>query len=416
MEILITLFVVLTIAIAVVTVVGHGLWLMLAWILRQFKEPSQQRPAWSGVTSRCQNCNFELSQSATFCGRCGWQQSEIVVELLKDLGATERQIERFHRSGKLDEGSYAELKAQIEAEKLRLNSRHGAPPFEAAAPLETPVDSPPQPPISVTQSVAEKTATPLRPSPASVVTASLVTTEEEVVIEPTPSFLSYLEQPVSDNYAAQVSRPEPPSSFVLPPRSRKPFSEVLNSFMEESNIRWGEIVGGLLIIGCSTALVVSLWSEISRIPVVKFLIFTTVTAALFGIGLYMEHRWKLPTTSRGILTIATLLVPLNFLAIAAVSGGTQSPGALVIGSELVAPAVFLCLVYFAGKVLTPSWPHLLVAGVLGSSVGQLLIRHFASPELSTGLLVALGTFPVACYVAAAVWMLKALAEREIDEN
>ena len=52
--------------------------------------------------------------------------------------------------------------------------------------------------------------------------------------------------------------------------------------MEESNIRWGEIIGGLLIIGCSTALVVSLWSQISEIPVVKFLIFTTVTAALFG--------------------------------------------------------------------------------------------------------------------------------------
>ena len=68
------------------------------------------------------------------------------------------------------------------------------------------------------------------------------------------------------------------------------FSEVLNSFMEESNIRWGEIIGGLLIIGCSTALVVSLWAQISQIPVLKFLIFTTVTAVLFGIGLYTQYR------------------------------------------------------------------------------------------------------------------------------
>src|ERR1700745_2086759 len=109
----------------------------------------------------------------------------------------------------------------------------------------------------------------------------------------------------------------------------KSFSEVLNSFMEESNVRWGEIIGGLLIIGCSTALVVSLWSQISEIPVFKFLIFTTVTAVLFGIGMYTDHRWKLPTTSRGILTIGTLLVPLNFLAIAAVSTNT-TPGVLVI--------------------------------------------------------------------------------------
>src|ERR1044072_8328584 len=151
------------------------------------------------------------------------------------------------------------------------------------------------------------------------------------------------------------------------------FSEVLNSFMEESNIRWGEIIGGLLIIGCSTALVVSLWAQISQIPVLKFLIFTTVTAVLFGIGLYTEHRWKLPTTSRGILTIATLLVPLNFLAIAAVSASNTS-GALVIGSEIAAPAIFLCLVYFAGRIITPGCAHILSAGGLGAAGGQPLGR------------------------------------------
>src|SRR5206468_6546992 len=166
-----------------------------------------------------------------------------------------------------------------------------------------------------------------------------VATEDEIVIQPTsaPSAVEIIEPP-----------PRPP---------RRPFSEVLTAFMEESNIRWGEIIGGLLIIGCSTALVVSLWAQISAIPVLKFLIFTTVTAVLFGVGLYTEHRWKLPTTSRGILTIATLLVPLNFLAIAAVSSSTIPSGALVIGSELVAPAVFLCLVYFAGRVITPGCAH-----------------------------------------------------------
>ena len=161
------------------------------------------------------------------------------------------------------------------------------------------------------------------------------------------------------------------------------FGIVLSSFMEESNIRWGEIIGGLLIIGCSTALVVSLWAQIAEIPVLKFLIFTTVTAVLFGIGLYTHYRWKLRTTSRGILTIATLLVPLNFLAIAAVSAGNTS-GTLVIASELAAPAIFLCLVYFAGRVITPGCAHILSAGVLGSSVGQLLVRHFASPDASPG--------------------------------
>jgi len=191
---------------------------------------------------------------------------------------------------------------------------------------------------------------------------------------------------------------------------------MLNSFMEESNIRWGEIIGGLLIIGCSTALVVSLWAQISQIPVLKFLIFTTVTAVLFGIGLYTEHRWKLPTTSRGILTIATLLVPLNFLAIAAVSASNTS-GALVIGSELLAPAIFLCLVYFAGRVITPGCAHILSAGVLGSSIGQLLVRHFASLDGPPILLIFLGAFPVLCYVVTVGLALRyVLHDREIDAS
>jgi hypothetical protein len=184
--------------------------------------------------------------------------------------------------------------------------------------------------------------------------------------------------------------------------------------MEESNIRWGEIIGGLLIIGCSTALVVSLWAQISQIPVLKFLIFTTVTAILFGVGLYTEHRWKLPTTSRGILTIATLLVPLNFLAIAAVSA-SNTPGTLAIASELAAPAIFLCLVYFAGRVITPGCAHILSAGVLGSSIGQLLVRHFAASDSSPTVLVLLAAFPVICYIVTVAFALRlVLTDHEID--
>lgn len=414
MEILIFLSVLLLI----VTLVGHGIWVSFAWFVRQISSSPSDRPQVQSLgLSRCQNCNFELSPSAVICGHCGWRRpSGIVVELLKDLAATGRQIERFHRFSVITDDTYEKLKSDIEAEKLSLLARDGPSPASASPPVSRPTTLAEQTSASLTEPLEEKTATVSEPPP-SVVTASLVATEDKIIIEPAPaSFLSAKEQPFTEAHRESSSAES--TRYVPPPRSpRRPLSEVLNAFMEESNIRWGEIVGGLLIVGCSTALVVSLWSEISQIPVLKFLIFTTVTAALFGIGLYTEHRWKLPTTSRGILTIAALLVPLNFLAIAAVSGGAESPGALVIGSELVAPAVFLCLVYFSGKVLTPSWPHLLAAGVLGSSIGQLLIRHFASPDMPPSLLLALGAFPLACYVGSAMWMLrKALAESVIDES
>ena len=299
-----------------------------------------------------------------------------------DLSVTERQITRFYSEGKLDEQTYQTLMNRIRAERGDLPT----PPVEK--PVEKPIDPP-------------------RPieTPAAVVTASFIASDDEVVIEPAPSFLAASEP---------AQPPQPPTA--PPPPPRRSFSEVLNSFMEESNIRWGEIIGGLLIIGCSTALVVSLWAQISQIPVLKFLIFTTVTAILFGIGLYIEHRWKLPTTSRGILTIATLLVPLNFLAIAAVSA-SNTTGALVIGSELLAPAIFLCLVYFAGRVITPGCSQILAAGVLGSSVGQLLVRHFAAVDSAPALLIFLGAFPVTFYVVTVALALRiVLDDREIDES
>ena len=92
-------------------------------------------------------------------------------------------------------------------------------------------------------------------------------------------------------------------------------------------------------------------------------------------------------------------------------------GATVIVGEVIAPAIFLCLIYFAGRVITPAWPHLLAAGALGSSVGQLLIRHLAAPDNSATLLLMLGAFPVICYVLATGWMLRlALADGEIDDD
>src|SRR5215213_327503 len=357
MEVLLFLLVVLTI----ITLTGHGIWVAIRAIVRALlgREKKDER-----VTRLFEPVSDPLSDP------------------LNDLAVTERQLVRFYRDGKVNDETYELLLARIRAERDTLLGRQTKPtPTPAPAPITTP--------------------------PSSVVTASFVATDEKIVIKPVPTFIA----PEEPALPPRPASPPPP-----PPRARRPFSEVLNSFMEESNIRWGEIIGGLLIVGCSTALVVSLWAQISEIPVLKFLIFTTVTAILFGIGLYTEHRWKLPTTSRGILTIATLLVPLNFLAIAAVSASNMS-GALVIGSELAAPAIFLCLVYFAGRVITPGCAHILSAGVLGSSIGQLLVRHFASSDSSPALLILLAAFPVTCYVVTVALALRVvLHDREIDES
>src|SRR5208283_4253967 len=73
-----------------------------------------------------------------------------------------------------------------------------------------------------------------------------------------------------------LKRPPP----VLPSRS---WTEVLAAFMEQRNIRWGELIGGLLFVCSSIALVVSLWETLERIPYSKFFIFVSISSAVFGV-------------------------------------------------------------------------------------------------------------------------------------
>src|SRR5262249_39553845 len=126
--------------------------------------------------------------------------------------------------------------------------------------------------------------------------------------------------------AAPLPEKPPVSSITLPRRPRRTLGEVLAAFMEEHNILWGELAGGLLIVGCSVALVVYLWQTQQEIRYFPFFVVAGVTAALFGAGTYAQRRWKLETTSRGLLIIATLLVPLSFLVLAGLSRGAAGGG------------------------------------------------------------------------------------------
>jgi len=385
-------------------VVGHVLWLIGAAIIKTIIGP-EDSPTKVILPEfpRCQNCSHSIQIENEYCGFCGQLR---LTAVLYDLAATERQLRRFLRSHAIYESVYTILTDLVEAERRRLTNTTPASATEFQSRVMDPEEKNETADQSWTrpewQTVSTANSDP-DPIPSAVADSTAFTAE------PAPSFLYAFEETNPDDQ--EVPPSQPPS--VIQPRRR--FTDMLNAFMEESNIRWGEVIGGLLIIGCSTALVVSLWAQISQIPVLKFLIFTTVTAMLFGIGLYTEHRWKLPNTSRGVLTIATLLVPLNFLAIAAVSSGTTS-GVLVIGSEVIAPAVFLSLVYCAGRVITPGCASLLSSGILLSSIGQLLVRHFGSAEISPAALVALAAFPVVSYVAAVSLALRnLLLDRQIDE-
>ena len=85
-------------------------------------------------------------------------------------------------------------------------------------------------------------------------------------------------------------------------------------------------------------LVISLRATLKdAIPYFPALMFMLVTAAIHFAGVYSLRRWNLKTTSRGVLIIATLLIPLNFLAAVILSGtGEQLRsrfGSVVLGGD-----------------------------------------------------------------------------------
>ena len=332
----------------IVTVLGHGIWLMLARVFRWLAK--------TGSTSGDSEPN--IVQPA--------HQRDII-----DLLTTRQLIERLHRQGAIDNRLYEQVRDALDTEQQR---RTDIPPT-APAQTKPPQRSPGLEPAG---------------SPA---------------IESAPEVVTRLPSP-PERTKLQVTAPPPPAQPVEPREPHKPFTEILAAFMEAKNIRWGELIGGMLIVFCSVALVISFWSQIAQTPVLKFFLFTAVTAVLFAVGLYSEYRWKLPTTSRGLLIISTLLVPLNFLAIAAFSEGPGATEAMVIIGEVMAIALFACLAFMAGRVIAPPWSVVTVIGVVGASASQLLFRRFADAGMSTLPLLALAMIPTACYLLATGVMLR----------
>src|SRR5579884_334910 len=224
--------------------------------------------------------------------------------------------------------------------------------------------------------------------------------------------------------AAPIAPAPPEPLTVLPaPRPRRSLTSVLAAFMEERNILWGELAGGLLIVGCSIALVITLWHSLEELPYFPFLIFASITAALFGAGEYTLHHWKLESTSRGLLVIALLLVPLNLLVLADPSLG-HADTALEWIFKIAAICLSLGLVRLAGRDLIGvgvlpgpidrRW--LFMLAVVGSAGSQLLVEPLRE-EARPLLLVVLGCVPVACHLLASSAVVAGLARfRARSEN
>jgi hypothetical protein len=288
------------------------------------------------------------------------------------------------------------LSAEQRREAETLQARLEAPAVEKVAS----VPAPPQPVAAPLAEEKQAGSSPhVTPAPAEILDAVLVEEPSPVAVSTSPRLVE--------------RQPTPP------PPPRRSWTDVLAGFMEDRNILWGELVGGLLIVGCSIALVLTLWRSLEELPYFPFLIFSSITLALFGAGQYTLHHWRLTATSRGLLVIATLLTPLNLLVLA----GTAPPGArgwLDYAVQGAALLVFTAVIRAAGRDLigTSVLPGpldrrwLLALAVVGAAGSGLLapylletgqVPHFWGPFL------ALASLPVACQALAVGAVLGGLA-------
>ena len=272
-----------------------GLMALGAWsLVKSFAEPAREEPR--RRRSSCPSCRVPLHGDEWDCPSCRLKFDGKLVREIERIRHAQVEVRALSVRGEL-EGETAERVAGQLEDRIRTLMPYAPAPLPRAIPVvhsaEPVLDLPP---VEATEVV---------PQP------------------PTP--------PATDE----------PSETVRP--------GVLAAFLEEKNILWGELVGGLLIVGCSIALVLTLWRDLQDLPYSSFLLAAGITAALFGAGQYTLHHWKLASTSRGLLVIALLLVPLNLLLLATPQGNVG--GWIDVAVKLAAVLLFVGLVRAAGRDL-----------------------------------------------------------------
>jgi hypothetical protein len=380
LEILIALFV-----LALVVPIGHGVWVALAALVRALAgRPATARPVRpeGGRRARCPGCEVcWVHPDDRVCPRCGLEGPERLAVRLAELAGVQREVRRLLRDEEIGPQAAERIDRLFEQRRRVLLGAHAAP----AAPVPSGVEVRPQQP----------------PAPAVPVLREAIRAEDIPEVLP-------VAEPAPAAHAPAPAIPAPAPTVPAPAVPRRRLADMLAAFMEERNILWGELVGGLLVVGCSLALVLTLWRSLERLPYFPFLTFSALTAGLFGAGKYTLHHWKLPATSRGLLIIALLLVPLNVLVLADPSvRGAGAPGWLdpiVAGAALL---LFAGLVWSAGRDLIGEgllpgpidrrW--LLVLAVLGTAAVPLVGARLPGEGRPAAFLL-LGSLSVLCQAGA----------------
>lgn len=377
-----------------ITVVGHGIWLLIAFIFRQLSGNKSSKRA----GQPCPHCRHPQGVVAGRCLACGRvPQVNPGAALEQDLEATARHLKRLYDRKIVSQEQFEHLLRAVSDDLARLR---GSPsPFaQPAAPAPSPAEPRPlQTDRGVTFSappvMAEIVEAELAPTGIDWVEARQAPPVHRAAAKVRPDTNASI-------LAAAVPKP-PPAKPVEPAR---PLADILQNFMQESNIRVGEIIAGLLIVGSAVGLIISLRNTLKAIPYSSATLFMLITLGFFGAGMYTLRRWKLHAISRVILIISLLLVPLSFAAAIVMSGSgdMQRPPTdpLFIAAMLVGTVVYSLVTFTASRELVGEGKWRLTVALMGASLSQIVINRVA-PSASTLFQISLlAAMPIGSFLIA----------------
>ena len=363
----------LFIALAIITLVGHAIWVIIAAAVRLLFGPTTTRES---LRIPCPWCQRATSAAQPRCEWCGLAIYEGNAIRLADLAATRRQLQRWQETGRIKPEAAEKLLGTVQAERQALlelpAARHAPGAAAVSPPAESPIEAIVVEPVAAKRPAVEEPIA--RPAPATPPAAPKPVSKPPLA----PPAAGAGPAPALPRRPARPAKPKPP---VAPRPPRKTWAELLHAFLEEREIPVAELLGvllgGLLIVGASVILVISFWETLQEYPVLKF---TASAAAILSgllVGLYAHHRWQLQTTGRGLLAISLLLVPLGYLSVAGF--GDQWT---VVAAEAASIGLFAYVVTLAGRVFVPDRPWHLAAAILGPTASIVVLS--VAPRLVAG--------------------------------
>jgi hypothetical protein len=359
--------------------VGHGLWLAAAatvrWLSGNAAAPELRR------RGPCPACGAPQGLEGGWCVYCRYQSNLAPAARHKsDLETAVRVLDRCAKEGHVDPQQHDALMAIVTREREQLGN---ALPEIGAAPTPSPISAPP----------------PLAPE----IDYLDQPVEAVVVSEPFAAAAPATEpkqiHPLDRDYSADAA-----AGPTLGGRARRRLADVLKAFMEESNIRWGEVVAGLLIVGSAIGCVISLQETLRKAdPYVPASLFLLATAAIYGAGTYTLRRWNLKSVSRAILIIAILLIPLNFLTATTSPQRREITDPWYLAAVAIGLGVSGAICWSAARMLVRDAAPRLTLAVMAATASQLYISRLASADSDIIRATLLFALPGGALVVALVW-------------